>query len=75
MRAPSTFVSSLSANSDGVASIASTKEVWVTSPEDRMLTIDGVRDPAHPKQTAHVEMPGAVDQARDVPDYVLSPTD
>jgi DNA-binding beta-propeller fold protein YncE len=59
---------SLSASSDGVAYVASTKEVWVTSPGDRMLTIVDVHDPAHPKQTAHVAVPGqpegyAVDDA------------
>jgi sugar lactone lactonase YvrE len=58
----------LTASSDGVAYVASTKEVWVTSPGDRMLTIVDVHDPAHPKQTAHVAVPGrpegyAVDDA------------
>jgi DNA-binding beta-propeller fold protein YncE len=60
---------SLAASSDGVAYVASTKEVWVTSPGDRMLTIVDVHDPAHPKQTAQVAVPGqpegyAVDDAR-----------
>jgi hypothetical protein len=60
---------SLTASSDGVAYVASTKEVWVTSPGDRMLTIVDVHDPAHPRQTAHVAVPGrpegyAVDDAR-----------
>lgn len=58
----------LSASSDGVAYVAATKEVWVTSPGDCTLTIVDVHNPAHPKETAHVAVAGqpegyAVDDA------------
>ena len=45
---------SLAASCDGVAYVASTKEVWVTSPKDRMLTIVDVHDPyrLHPERAS-----------------------
>jgi DNA-binding beta-propeller fold protein YncE len=43
---------------DGLAYVASTQEVWVTTPRSKSLTIIDVRDPAHLKVAAKLPLDG-----------------
>jgi len=54
---------------DGTFYVATTREVWVTTPREKTLQILDAKDPAAPKLTAKVELPGepegyAVDAAK-----------
>jgi len=54
---------------DGVAFVASTKEVWVTTPRDRSIVILDVKTPAAPKVAGRISLDGdpegyAVDDSR-----------
>ena len=56
---------------DGVAYVETTKEVWVTTPRTRSLTLVSFADPAHPKVVKVLPLPGepegyAVDAVRGV---------
>jgi DNA-binding beta-propeller fold protein YncE len=59
----------LDAMPDGLQYIASTKEVWVTTPRDQSIRILDVTDPAHPTAKGSIKFEGepegfAVDNAR-----------
>jgi DNA-binding beta-propeller fold protein YncE len=59
----------LSSPPDGVAYVAATAEVWVTTPDAAAVTIVDVADPAHPQTRGTVQPGGApegyaVDEAR-----------
>jgi putative pyrroloquinoline-quinone-binding quinoprotein len=59
----------LSSMPDGVAFVARTKEVWVTTPRDRSIVILDVKTPAAPKVAGRISLDGdpegyAVDDSR-----------
>ncbi len=59
----------LTAASDGVQYVAATKEVWVTTPGDRSVTVVDVGNASRPRQAARIPLAGvpegyAVDEAR-----------
>jgi DNA-binding beta-propeller fold protein YncE len=59
----------LSASTDGVAYVAGTKEIWVTSPREQTLTILDASKPDAPKTKSAIKLDGApegyaVDEAR-----------
>ncbi|HUJ29311.1 MAG TPA: hypothetical protein VLW85_25000 [Myxococcales bacterium] len=48
----------LSSSPDGTFYVAATKEVWVTTPRDESLQILDVKDPAAPKLSGSIKLPG-----------------
>jgi DNA-binding beta-propeller fold protein YncE len=59
----------LSSSTDGVAYVAASREVWVTTPHDDSLAVLDASDPADPRPRAVIKLPGrpegyAVDEKR-----------
>jgi hypothetical protein len=49
----------LTSPTDGVVSVPSAKEVWVTTPHDQSIVVLSVADALHPKQATSIHLDGA----------------